>query len=83
MSASCRRHGDEYDINVVSGWSDWVAACQIMAQNLEEIGIKATVQTYDFTAWFERVQTGDFDLSIGWSSQGATRSTSTAARCRN
>ncbi|MDQ4099494.1 MAG: ABC transporter substrate-binding protein, partial [Chloroflexota bacterium] len=35
----------EYDLNVVSGWSDWVSACQIMAQNLEEVGIKATVQT--------------------------------------
>lgn len=62
----------EYDINVVSGWSDWVSACQIMAKNFEEIGIKATVQTYDFSAWFDRVQKGDFDLSIGWSSQGAT-----------
>lgn len=62
----------EYDINVVTGWSDWVSACQIMAQNLEEVGIKATVQTYDFSAWFDRVQKGEFDLSIGWSSQGAT-----------
>lgn len=62
----------EYDINVVTGWSDWVSACQIMAQNLEEIGIKATVQAYDFSAWFDRVQKGEFDLSIGWSSQGAT-----------
>ncbi len=33
-----------YDINVVSGWSDWVSACQIMAKNLEEIGIKANGQ---------------------------------------
>ena len=61
-----------YDINVVTGWSDWVQACQIMAQNLEAIGIKATVQPYDFSAWFDRVQKGEFDLSIGWSSQGAT-----------
>jgi peptide/nickel transport system substrate-binding protein len=62
----------EYDINVVSGWSDWVSSCQIMAKNLADIGIKAKVQTYDFSAWFDRVQKGDFDLSIGWSSQGAT-----------
>ena len=61
-----------YDINVVSGWSDWVQSCQIMAQNLEEIGIRAEVKTYDYNAWYERVQTGDFDLSIGWSSGGAT-----------
>ncbi|WP_025745800.1 ABC transporter substrate-binding protein [Kallotenue papyrolyticum] len=61
-----------YDLNVVSGWTDWVSACQIMAQNLREVGIEATVRTYDFSAWFERVQKGDFDMSIGWSSGGAT-----------
>jgi peptide/nickel transport system substrate-binding protein len=61
-----------YDINVVSGWSDWVSACQIMAKNLEEVGIAAKVQTYDFAAWFDRVQRGDFDLSIGWSTGGPT-----------
>ncbi|MGH2532101.1 MAG: ABC transporter substrate-binding protein [Thermomicrobiales bacterium] len=62
----------EYEILVVSGWSDWVSACQIMAQNLEEIGIRATVKTYDFSAWIDLVQKGDFNLSIGWTEGGAT-----------
>ena len=53
-----------YDLNVVSGWSDWVAACQIMAQNLEEVGITAAVKTYDFAAFYDILQKGDFDLSI-------------------
>jgi peptide/nickel transport system substrate-binding protein len=61
-----------YDLNVVTGWSDWVQACQIMAQNFEAIGFRVTVQPYDFSAWFDRVQKGEFDMSIGWSSQGAT-----------
>lgn len=61
-----------YDINVVSGWSDWVSACNIMAQNLKAVGINATVKSYDFSAWFDRVQKGEFDMSIGWSSGGAT-----------
>lgn len=61
-----------YDLNVVSGWSDWVSSCQIMAQNLEDLGITARVQTYDFPAWFDRVTKGEFDLSIGWSSNGPT-----------
>ena len=61
-----------YDINVVSGWSDWVSAVQIIAQNLKQCGINATVKTYDFSAWFDRVQKGEFDMSIGWSSGGAT-----------
>ena len=62
----------KYDLNVVSGWSDWVSACQIMAENLKEIGIEASVKTYEVAAWQERVQKGEFDLSIGWSSGGPT-----------
>lgn len=62
----------EFEINVVSGWSDWVQSCQIMAQNLSEVGIKATVKPYDQTTWQTRVSNGDFTMSIGWSSQGAT-----------
>jgi peptide/nickel transport system substrate-binding protein len=58
----------QYDLNVVSGWSDWVAACQIMAQNLEEVGIAATVQTYDYAAFYDRLSKGEFDLQI-WSGQ--------------
>ncbi len=61
-----------YDINVVTGWSDWVSACQIMAQNLKAIGITASAKPYDFSTWFDKVTKGDFDLSIGWSSGGAT-----------
>ena len=62
----------KYEINVVSGWSDWVSAVQIIAQNLKACGIDATVKTYDFSAWFDRVQKGEFDMSIGWSSGGPT-----------
>lgn len=62
----------KYEINVVTGWTDWVSACQIMAQNLKALGIEASVKPYDFSAWLDRVQKGDFDMSIGWSSGGAT-----------
>ena len=62
----------EYDLNVVSGWSDWVQSCDIMSQNLAEIGIKATVKPYDQTTWTTRVQDGDFTLSIGWAAGGPT-----------
>jgi peptide/nickel transport system substrate-binding protein len=76
MDGDVRKMADgtplEFDLNVVTGWSDWVSACEIMAQNLSEIGIKATVQPYDQSVWQERVQGGDFDLSIGWTSGGAT-----------
>ncbi len=61
-----------YEINVVSGWTDWVSSVQIIAQNLKAIGIDASVKPYDFSTWFDRVTKGNFDISIGWSSGGAT-----------
>lgn len=71
-----RRHPDgskwEYNIITVSGWSDWVRAGQVIARGYKELGIDASVKTYDFGAWFQRVEKGDFDLSIGWSQEGAT-----------
>ncbi|HEX4383446.1 MAG TPA: ABC transporter substrate-binding protein, partial [Myxococcales bacterium] len=61
-----------YEVLSVSGWSDWVRAAQVIARGLREVGVVATVRTYDFAAWFQRVQEGDFNLSIGWSMEGPT-----------
>lgn len=61
-----------YEINVVTGWSDWVQSVQIIAQNFEEIGVKLEVKAYDFAAWYEKVTKGEFDVSIGWSAGGPT-----------
>jgi len=61
-----------YDVLTVSGWSDWVRAAQVIARGLREVGIEASVRTYDFSAWFQRVQEGNFDLSLGWSFEGPT-----------
>jgi peptide/nickel transport system substrate-binding protein len=30
------------------------------------------VRTYDYSAWFDRLEEGDFDLSMGWSNEGPT-----------
>jgi len=61
-----------YEILTVAGWSDWVRAAQVIARGLEQVGIRASVRTYDFSAWFQRVQEGSFDLSLGWSFEGPT-----------
>ncbi len=60
------------DIIIVSGWSDWIRSAQVVSQNLKEIGIKATVKTYDFGAWISRMQKGEFELAIGWAEKGTT-----------
>jgi len=62
----------QYEILTVSGWSDWVRASQVIARGLRTLGVQATVRTYDFSAWFQRVQEGNFDLSLGFSFEGPT-----------
>lgn len=61
-----------YEVMAVSGWSDWVRAAQVIARGLRELGIDASVRTYDFGAWSQRVQEGRFDLTLGWSFEGPT-----------
>ncbi len=61
-----------YEVLTVSGWSDWIRAAEVIARGLRDAGIDAQVRTYDFSAWFERVQEGHFDLSLGWSVEGPT-----------
>jgi peptide/nickel transport system substrate-binding protein len=63
------------DLNCVVGWSDWIIASQLMVKDLQNIGVDATLRTYEFGAWFNRLQMGDFDLSISWSDGDAAPST--------
>jgi peptide/nickel transport system substrate-binding protein len=48
-------HGDpvSFQINVIGGWSDWVASLNIITQNLQAIGVDATVKLQpDWNSWY-------------------------------
>jgi peptide/nickel transport system substrate-binding protein len=62
----------KYEILTVAGYSDWVRAAQVIARGLKAVGIEATVKNSDFSAWFQRLGEGRFDLSLGWSVDGPT-----------
>lgn len=62
-----------YELQVVSGWSDWVQTCEMIAENLAEVGIEAKLTPRDYTPWVERLNAGDFTLSIGWGFQGPSQ----------
>ncbi|MBL90566.1 MAG: peptide ABC transporter substrate-binding protein [Myxococcales bacterium] len=65
------QHGPlQLEVMVVSGWSDWVRACQVIVQNLKAIGIDARVKTYEFGTWFEKMQKGHFQGGVAWSTEG-------------
>jgi len=61
-----------YDINVVTGWTDWVTADQIIAANLKEIGIDAKVNSISYNAYFSALQMGSYDMAISWTNPGPT-----------
>lgn len=62
----------EFVIDVVSGWSDWVRAGQVIVDELEALGVRARVRPSEFSAWFAKLGSGEFDAAISWSSDGAT-----------
>ncbi len=61
-----------FKIDVVTGWTDWDTAVQIMASNLKAVGIDAKVNIVAFGAYFSALQTGTFDTAISWTNPGPT-----------
>ena len=61
-----------FNINVVSGWTDWVTDSQILASNLQAVGMDVKVNTISFNAYYGSLQTGTFDTAISWTSPGPT-----------
>ncbi len=55
-----------------SGWTDWVNTGQTVAENLQDIGVNASLKTMDQGAWFDAVPRGDFDVYVMWTNGGPT-----------
>ena len=72
------------DIHVISGWSDWVASDQIIAKNLQAIGINSTeVLEPDWNSWYPNASTTKFPTLL-WQNDRALRRTATSTRtCRS
>jgi len=59
-----------YTLSVVTGWTDWVQAEAIMAQELKEIGLQVNPVQQSFGQYYSSLQTGTFDMSITWLNLG-------------
>ena len=68
-----------YELNVVQGWTDWMAAGDILRQNLAEVGIAASVKAIDYNSWDDALRRGRFTLSMGFGNRDRTRASSTGA----
>jgi peptide/nickel transport system substrate-binding protein len=54
-----------FKLDVVSGWTDWETMCQIIKQNLKDVGIDITINEMQDTAYFQARNNGDYDMLIG------------------
>jgi len=55
-----------FTISVPYGWTDWMMMCDMIATNLQSIGIDCTTYFPDFSVWWDRLIKGQFDLVISW-----------------
>ncbi len=46
------------------GWSDWMVALQIVAENARDVGINVVAEFPEAPVWEERMQYGDFDFAL-------------------
>jgi peptide/nickel transport system substrate-binding protein len=53
-------------------WSDYQTSLELIASNLAQIGIKATVEKPNQDAWQDDVNTGNFQATMHWTNSGAT-----------
>ena len=61
-----------FNINVVTGWTDWVTDCQIMSTNLKALGMNVSVNPVSFNDYFSALQLGNYDAAISWTNPGPT-----------
>jgi peptide/nickel transport system substrate-binding protein len=60
-----------FQMHVIGGWSDWVASLQIIAHNLNAVGIDASVKIEpDWPAWVSNSAISGTKPSLIWSNGG-------------
>jgi peptide/nickel transport system substrate-binding protein len=70
--ADARGNRLAFKLNVVSGWTDWVTACQIMASNLKAAGMDVSVNAVSFNQYISGLSQGTYDTAISWTNTGPT-----------
>jgi peptide/nickel transport system substrate-binding protein len=59
-----------FSLSVVSGWTDWISSCQIIAKNLADAGMKVNINVISYDAYYNSLQMGSFDTALSWTNAG-------------
>jgi peptide/nickel transport system substrate-binding protein len=54
-----------FNIITIAGYTDWDASLQVVAQNLQQVGIQLKVVDQSSNDYFNHLFTGEFDLAYG------------------
>ena len=60
------------NLDVVTGYTDWISDCQIIAANLQTIGIQVNITQDQFDTFYQNLQNGSYDMSIWGETPGPT-----------
>ena len=52
------------EVTCPSGWTDWMAAIEIIATSAQAVGINVKAATPDYGAWNTAIQGGTFDMTL-------------------
>jgi peptide/nickel transport system substrate-binding protein len=59
-----------FNLDVISGYTDWITSCQIIASDLKAIGMNVTVNTISYDAFYNALQVGNYDTAIWGTNAG-------------
>ncbi len=61
-----------YELLVPAGWTDWIAVCELLSQQMMNYGVELKVTPIDYGEYLQRIRNKNFDVVLSWSNYGAT-----------
>ncbi|AMW32711.1 ABC transporter substrate-binding protein [Fervidobacterium islandicum] len=61
-----------YELLVPAGWTDWIAVCELLSQQMANYGVELRVTPIDYGEYLQRIRNKNFDVVLSWSNYGAT-----------
>ena len=59
-----------FNVNVVSGWTDWDQTTAIIVQNLNQLGLTVSANETQYAQYYSSLESGSFDAALSWTDQG-------------
>jgi len=61
-----------YELNVVDGWTDWVAAAGIIREGLAGVGVEVSVTPLGYQQWVDAFESAHYDMGLWVGERGPT-----------